>query len=275
MSAFLQGQKPELLHHQKFFENGTAERAKESGTEQNYNMIDAGEWEKLYGSQSDADMAMLSILAFWCGCDEEQMDRIFRTTGLMHDKWDRKQAGTTYGAISIRNAVNSCAAVYTPVNAQDIVDEEFSKLDEDDYIEFQPDLSKITVTLEEMAPHTNARYGRNEIGMGNMFADYGRNTVRIALAAKKLRNVRTINISQLAPDLGNLHLFNADVCIDVGINYDENGKQHGDCADAVYDMKDIKVTPRIGGVGLMTRAMLLYNVCVARYGAEKMEGVIG
>lgn len=64
------------------------------------------------------------------------------------------------------------------------------------------------------------------------------------------------------------------VCIDVGINYDENGKQHGDCADAVYDMKDIKVTPRIGGVGLMTRAMLLYNVCVAKYGEEKMEEMI-
>lgn len=40
MRAFLQDPKPELLHHQKFFENGTAERAKESGTEQNYNMID-------------------------------------------------------------------------------------------------------------------------------------------------------------------------------------------------------------------------------------------
>ena len=39
MRTFLQGPKPELLHHQKFFENGTAERAKESGTEQNYNMI--------------------------------------------------------------------------------------------------------------------------------------------------------------------------------------------------------------------------------------------
>lgn len=70
-------------------------------------------------------------------------------------------------------------------------------------------------------------------------------------------------------------LFDTDVCIDVGINYDENGKQHGDCTDAVYDMKDVKVTPRIGGVGLMTRAMLLYNVCVAKYGAEKMEEVIG
>lgn len=65
-----------------------------------------------------------------------------------------------------------------------------------------------------------------------------------------------------------------EICIDVGINYDENGKQHGDCADAVYEMENIKVTPRIGGVGLMTRAMLLYNVCVAKYGEEKMERVI-
>lgn len=57
-----------------------------------------------------------------------------------------------------------------------------------------------------------------------------------------------------------LGLDNVEVCIDVGINYDENGKQHGDCTDTVYDMDNIKVTPRIGGVGLMTRAMLLYVV---------------
>ena len=57
--------------------------------------------------------------------------------------------------------------------------------------------------------------------------------------------------------------------------YDENGKQHGDCADAVYEMENIKVTPRIGGVGLMTRAMLLHNVCVAKYGDHKLEEVIG
>ena len=69
-------------------------------------------------------------------------------------------------------------------------------------------------------------------------------------------------------------LDRVEFCIDVGINYDENGKQHGDCADAVYEMENIKVTPRIGGVGLMTRAMLLYNVCVAKYGEEKMERVI-
>lgn len=71
-----------------------------------------------------------------------------------------------------------------------------------------------------------------------------------------------------------LGIDRVEVCIDVGINYDENGKQHGDCSDAVYNMDGIKVTPRIGGVGLMTRAMLLCNVCVAKYGEEKMERVI-
>ena len=35
-----------------------------------------------------------------------------------------------------------------------------------------PDISKLTLSLEEMAPHTNPRYGRDEIGLGNMFADF-------------------------------------------------------------------------------------------------------
>ena len=101
------------------------------------------------------------------------MDRIFRTSGLMRPKWDRKQAGSTYGAISIRNTVNTCASVYIPVNAQDIVDEEFANLDSDDKeAERPPDISKLTLSLEEMAPHTNPRYGRDEIGLGNMFAEF-------------------------------------------------------------------------------------------------------
>ena len=106
-----------------------------------------------------------------------------------------------YGAISIRNTINTCAAVYMPVNAQDIVDEEFSKLDEDDYIEFQPDLTKITITLEEMAPHTSARYGRNEIGMGNMFADYFK---QIARYNSERKGWYVYDGSVWRPDKGNL-----------------------------------------------------------------------
>lgn len=196
-----QVQQNHFQHHSYLDDEAVIRHAEEASNSEKFKKLHAGEWEELYGSQSDADMAMLSILAFWCGCDEEQMDRIFRTTGLMRDKWDRKQAGTTYGAISIRNAVNSCAAVYTPVNAQDIVDEEFSKLDEEDYIEFQPDLSKITVTLEEMAPHTNARYGRNEIGMGNMFADYFK---QIARYNSERKGWYVYDGSVWRPDKGNL-----------------------------------------------------------------------
>ena len=196
-----QVQQTHFQHHSYLDDEAVIAHANEASNSDKFKKLYAGDWEDLYGSQSDADMALLSILAFWCGCDEEQMDRIFRTSGLMRDKWDRKQAGSTYGAISIRNTVNTCSAVYMPVNAQDIVDEEFSKLDEDDYIEFQPDLTKITVTLEEMAPHTNARYGRNEIGMGNMFADYFK---QIARYNSERKGWYVYDGSVWRPDKGNL-----------------------------------------------------------------------
>ncbi len=196
-----QVQQTHFQHHSYLDDEAVIAHANEASNSEKFKKLFAGDWEDLYGSQSDADMALLSILAFWCGCDEEQMDRIFRTSGLMRDKWDRKQAGSTYGAISIRNTVNTCSAVYMPVNAQDIVDEEFSKLDEDDYVEFQPDLTKITITLEEMAPHTNARYGRNEIGMGNMFADYFK---QIARYNSERKGWYVYDGSVWRPDKGNL-----------------------------------------------------------------------
>lgn len=39
-----------------------------------------GNWEGLYASPSEADMALTSMLCFWRGCVEEQIDRIFRTS---------------------------------------------------------------------------------------------------------------------------------------------------------------------------------------------------
>ena len=125
-----QVQNTQLRHHSYLDDDAVIAHAEEASNSDKFKKLYAGDWEELYDSQSDADMALLSILAFWCGCDEEQMDRIFRTSGLMRDKWDRRQAGTTYGAISIRNTVNTCAAVYVPVNAQDIVDEEFVNISE-------------------------------------------------------------------------------------------------------------------------------------------------
>lgn len=136
-----------------------------------------GSWQKYFDNQSDADMGFVSMLCFWCGCDEEQIDRIFRSSGMMRPKWDRKQAGTTYGAITVRNAVSSCQSIYLPVSAGDLTspEQEFEDVDEEEgkkAADFKADISRITLTLEEMKPHSNPRYGRDEIGIGNAFADF-------------------------------------------------------------------------------------------------------
>lgn len=70
-----------------------------------------------YASQSEADMAFCSMLAFWTGCDASKMDVIFRSSGLMREKWDRPQSGSTYGALTIQKAIAGCSQVYSPKNS--------------------------------------------------------------------------------------------------------------------------------------------------------------
>lgn len=72
-----------------------------------------------YSSQSEADMAFCNMLAFWCGCDAEKMDAIFRQSGLMRDKWDRKQSGTTYGVITLQKAIRGASQTYNPKKQND------------------------------------------------------------------------------------------------------------------------------------------------------------
>lgn len=71
-----------------------------------------------YGSHSEADLALCSILAFWTRCNAGQMDRLFRSSGLMREKWDRPQAGSTYGALTIQRAISQCGEVYDPEKAR-------------------------------------------------------------------------------------------------------------------------------------------------------------
>lgn len=81
----------------------------------------AGKWDSIYTSQSEADLGFCNILAFWCRCDEPLMDKIFRSSGLMREKWDRKQSGTTYGHITLQKAISGCNKVYEPKSEYHIV----------------------------------------------------------------------------------------------------------------------------------------------------------
>ena len=152
------------------------EHASRSESGEKFKALMDGNWSDGYESQSDADMALVSILAFWCGNVEEQIDRIFRTSGLMRDKWDRMTGDATYGQITIRNAVATNSTIYTPIRDASRAEDEFVDLDadatEEEHASFTPDLTRVTLTLEEMQPHTNPRYQRDEIGIGNAFADF-------------------------------------------------------------------------------------------------------
>lgn len=92
-------------------------RACKSG--QLFSMLYAGNWEGIYASQSEADLALCNHLAFWTGCNEMQMDRIFQSSGLMRDKWNKKRGSDTYGNITIGKAIASCAEIYEPGKYED------------------------------------------------------------------------------------------------------------------------------------------------------------
>ncbi|MFD1646059.1 hypothetical protein [Haloarchaeobius litoreus] len=67
-----------------------------------------------YESQSEADMALCCLLAFWTGNDETQMDRLFSDSGLYREKWDEVHYsdGSTYGEQTVANAVQVSNETY-------------------------------------------------------------------------------------------------------------------------------------------------------------------
>lgn len=65
--------------------------------------------------ESAADLALCNHLAFWTGCDAQRMDRMFRQSGLMRPKWDRKaRQGETYGQGTIARAIAATRETYDP-----------------------------------------------------------------------------------------------------------------------------------------------------------------
>ena len=69
-----------------------------------------------FASASEADWALCRKLAFWGGNDSESIDRLFRQSGLMREKWNEKHDGNghTYGQITIQKAIERTKTTYTP-----------------------------------------------------------------------------------------------------------------------------------------------------------------
>lgn len=68
-----------------------------------------------YSSQSEADLAFCSMLAFWARNNEARIDRLFRQSKLMRAKWDEKHYGNgrTYGQGAIEKVIGQTTETYS------------------------------------------------------------------------------------------------------------------------------------------------------------------
>ncbi len=60
-----------------------------------------------YPSQSEADLALCNLLAYWTNGNAYRMDALFRQSGLYReDKWNRRHGADTYGNMTINKALS-------------------------------------------------------------------------------------------------------------------------------------------------------------------------
>lgn len=131
-------------------------------------------------SQQEYDLALCSLLAFWCGGDMDQMDRLFRQSGLYREKWERDD----YRTATLVKAVTGCNTFYKP---QELYMEDNS--------------AYVLEALFGIDPANNARYPGNDLGFGRLYADVFKDTARYVPERKKWY---TYDGSRWIPDVGSL-----------------------------------------------------------------------
>ncbi len=100
------------------------ERACNAKNGEKFSLLWEGKWEDVvredgsrYPTQSEADLALVAMLAFWTNGDAERMNELFEESGLYRDKWDERHYGDgrTYGEGTIEKVLDEWDGEgYTP-----------------------------------------------------------------------------------------------------------------------------------------------------------------
>lgn len=109
---------------------------------------------------SGGDAALCNGLAFYTGKDADQMDRLFRQSGLMRPKWDRPTGNSTYGRDTINFAIVGTGSVYNPA-------EYYAWRETVTTSDVEADTP---VTLAQLQPQDKAKWPRSDTGNGRLFA---------------------------------------------------------------------------------------------------------
>ncbi len=88
-------------------------RARSAKNGPKFQALEAGVWGAAgFGSPSEADLSFCQLLAFYTK-DAAQIDRLFRASGLMRDKWNEQHGEATYGAITVQKALETSTGTYS------------------------------------------------------------------------------------------------------------------------------------------------------------------
>jgi hypothetical protein len=79
-------------------------RARAAVNGRDFDALYGGCWDA-YASQSEADLALTNMIAFWAGPDPERIDRLFRGSRLWRTKWGSPRGDSTYGEQTIARAL--------------------------------------------------------------------------------------------------------------------------------------------------------------------------
>ncbi|HET8913437.1 MAG TPA: phage/plasmid primase, P4 family [Ktedonobacteraceae bacterium] len=71
-----------------------------------------------YLSQSEAELALCILLAFWTGREATAIDRLFRSSSLYREKWDERRGQQTYGERTLAQAIAYCDTTYDPSRSE-------------------------------------------------------------------------------------------------------------------------------------------------------------
>ena len=94
------------------------ERAASARNGEKFSHLMKGDTSAHDDDDSSADLALCRILRFWTGGDPEQMDRLFRTSGLMRAKWDERRGASTYGQRTMARSLKT-REFYTDRSSQE------------------------------------------------------------------------------------------------------------------------------------------------------------
>lgn len=157
-----------------------------------------------YGSQSEADCALCAMIAFRTGADPEMIDRVFRSSALYREKWERDD----YREATIEKGIEACDGIFHKSKMEHPYFIRFNKATGEPYI-VTPLLARyVREHLNYILVRDNGKQGllkyvyengcyrlySNDMFMGiikQCIADYDEELVKMSKVAEALQHITT------------------------------------------------------------------------------------